>query len=361
MNKEMKMIITETMFGDCKSKIKIGENIKDYFNSFKIENLKFMLLFKMWIPGDKEIIYELIESKNKKNIVDYIINNLKTIIKEYVKILEDKEIEQINYIISKKGYLKFNVYEDVIANELSIKFISILRKLSFAKIDYNNKTKDMVIYMPDDILKITEEVINRKEILTYNKRFNEVMKYIITASNIYGVIPINELYMIIKKIARLDNCDELEDMILAKSAIDEIINVHLINGEPYLCNMEFYEKEAAIELLEKMTGNYCIYNKKEFEEFKNKKRLKKLKSYQKFVKYLIDNFEGIEDDIDLIDEDIVSDFLITIQTNKDSAKKCLYTLIEEIFEIDEEEKEEIFNYLMDIYEEYPKWIKKGHV
>ena len=133
------------------------------------------------------------------------------------------------------------------------------------------------------------------------------------------------------------------------------------DDEILLCNLEFYDEDKAIDFYENQKKDYKKYSKEDYKKISSCQYVEGLKSYKKFINYLCTNYEGIAEDINYINEFIIDDYISFAQISLTDADYAFRNNIVRMFEVDNEDVEILLKLMKDIFNEYPKWIKRGHV
>ena len=143
--------------------------------------------------------------------------------------------------------------------------------------------------------------------------------------------------------------------------VDERVHIHHSkdDDEILVCGIEFDEENLALDFYSKMQGNYKKFTKKEYEMFCNDTYIETLNSYKELVKYLEYNYD-IED-ISVIKDLLILDYVEVSQLDSLKANNSLEEHIKEFFEVDKLQLGIISSMIKNIYDEYPKWIKKGDI
>lgn len=353
---ELEEVIKEEFLNRNNKKIK-DESLNEYLMSFKNVDLARFALTQGFIDEEYQNIFIIKTLKNrpKKYIVDFIINNLEKILESYIKIIGVNGVEQLKVVI-KNNKKKFIFGYEL----LSIHFIDILKYFSLAKVEYNNKDDSLKFFMPEEYIDIFNKCLKDKELLKENKYNDEVFEYSSSVINTYGIITLNKLHEIFEsQMFKIDK-NELEH-IIASVAIYKELYIYNYNDELLLCNLTFDNEDTAIVFYEKQKMNYRKYSKEDYKKISDFSYVNGLKSYKKFVNYLYDNYDGIYMDMDYINEFIIYDFISFAQNSTEDAERVFRTNIVKILEADQKEVDRLLKLMKNIFDEYPKWIKRGNV
>lgn len=333
------------------------ETLNEYLASLKNEELTRFAITQVFVDKD---YYNLFKVKNlnnraKKYIIDYIMDNLDKILESYIKIIRTHELEQLKTVI--KNNNKKLIFGSL---PISIHFINILKNFSLAKVEYNDKDDSLKIFMPNEYIDIFNSCIKNKKLLEVNKFNNQVYDYAETVINTYGIVTLDKLHELFEnQMFKIDK-DELQH-IIASIAIYEEMYIYEYNGEMLLCNLEFADEDFALDFYDNQKMDYKKYSKEDYKKISNCTYVEKLKSYKKFINYLCKNYEGISEDIEYINEFIVYDYINFAQISIEDADHAFRTNIVKILETDDKELEDLLKLMKNIFNEYPKWYKRGNI
>lgn len=358
MLEEINDVIKEEILVNNNKKIK-EESLDEYLRSFKTKELIRLAVLHIQVDKDYKDLFKIqnLSNKPKKYIIDYITCNLDKILRCYIKIITKKNLGQIKKIISKQDDVNYNMYK----LNLSFHTILFLKSFALAKVEYTKKTNFLRIYIPLEFRMILEKYLNDSNLLNENKRFNIVCDYVEAMLDIYGVILFSELHDIFEKQIFKIDAKDLEHIIESKCIVDDLFNIYPYDGDKLICDITFTLEDDALDFYENQKGFYKRYGKKTLEMIKNDTYVENLNSYKKFVNYLCRNFDNISEDIETIKQFIVLDYIDTAQISKEEANNNFNNNINKLFELDEKELEEMRYFVCNIYDEYPKWKKRGNV
>ena len=133
-----------------------------------------------------------------------------------------------------------------------------------------------------------------------------------------------------------------------------------LNDTNYISILGSDEDEAE-EYLNNQAEDYKIYPKEFYINVVNRDYLKSLKSYENLYEYLLKYYDLELNEEEDIFELIICDCLYQVQESKSKAKEAILKKLDEYFNINSKQKNEIINYLNRIYYDYPKWMKKGNI
>lgn len=350
------LIIKET-FKNNHKKINEKETLEEYLSSFKNEELTRLSITHVWFEDNIEELIEVhnLNKKPKKDIIKYITDDLYKIFSIYGKILCETDLKDLTKIVDDGGNYKVS-FDDF---EFPLSFINLLNNLSLAKIYYDEKNEMLQIFINKDITNVLKDILHDKDIINYNKQFNEICGYTEGVLNAYGVVPLSVLHELFEKQMYKIDIEELNKVIGGKALFDEIFNMCEYDNDMLIGGLDFYMEDEIINFYNKQEGEYKYYSKRDFLLLKDDKYMKSFKSYKNLIKYLKANFEGI-DNTEEIDMFVIMDYISTAQISVEDADDNFNNNIDELFEVDEIEKTRIRNMVRQIFNEYPKWKKRGN-
>ena len=352
---EIDDIISDYVFEQGNTKVRRNESLDSYLSSLTCEELSRFIC--VTLENDETI--RTIKSKTKKDKIKYIKNNLKTILEEYVRILDTASLNGIKKVVSKSGYLKIK-REEI---DFSLNFILEMKKFSLAKVYYNKEKDTIEIYMPKGFVDALKLSLNKKRVMNYNKDFNEYMDYVENVLDTYGVVSYDFLYELFSEQIKEIDYDELIDLILKASIVRDSISLTNYNINELLINhIEFSNDDEVLSFYEKSKGEYHKYSKDEILSIGDTSYFDSLPSYKSFVEYLSSTFIDVFDDIDdFIKNFIVVDYYFSAQLNVKLADKNLMSHIDNMFEVTKKDRKIMKNMVKKIFDESPKWIKRGNI
>lgn len=352
---DIEKIIKDEFLNINNKKVK-NEDVYEYLTSLKNEELTRLAITQVFVDRDFINLFKVknLNNRPKKFIIEYVIKNLDKILKSYIKIIKDVELEQLKLVMNNNGK---KIYID--KNPVSIHFINFLKTFSLAKVEYNKKDDSIKIFIPDEFIKIFKSILNNKKILEINKYNNKIFDYCETVINTYGIVTLGKLHEIFESQMFKIDIDELNHVIESKAFFEEI-NIYLYNGEKLICNLEFYDEDFTLDFYDGQKIEYRKFSKEEYKLISDGNYVDKLKSYKKFVNYLCNNYIGINRDIEYIKEFIVNDYIYSAQINVLEADNNFIKKIHDFIEMDEQILNELLVLIRNIYKEYPKWSKRGN-
>lgn len=355
---EIQETILNEVLEQNNKKIKEKESLEEYLKSFTNDELTRLAITHVWVD---EKITHLLKIKNlaqkpKKDIIKYIRENLEDILRVYIKIINDRNYEFLKTIVNKNGKVEYSI--DTF--DLNLHFVSFLKDFCLAKVEYNKKEKKLKIYIPKEFNDILKVAYKDKNIISYNKRFNEICDYVYGTVEGYGVILLTKLHELFEKHMYKIDIHELNKIIGSRVMIDQLFDTHQYPNDILVCSIEFTDEDEALSFYETCEGEYYNFTKKDIELLKESKYITKLKSYKEFISYLKSNFEGLKGDLFHINNLLIMDYIETAQFDEDEARESANLTISELFEVNSAQKNRMINMIDNIYKEYPKWTKRGN-
>lgn len=348
-NDEVQSII----LSDGNSKIK-DLSAHDYLNGFtKTELFNVISLYKLSM---KDVIEAyVLDNKSKKELIKYIIENLENILKINFKYIKNKDLNFLKNTLPKIIEKDFDITND----EIPLSLFLYLRRFKLAKFECSDESLKM--FMPKEFCEVLLNILKDKKLITKNKKYNDIFDYICALTNTYGIINLDNLYHFFEKDMEKIDKNIFIKMINSYDISDDNINVFEYGSEYIICSMDFTDEEAAVNFYENQKGEYVKYSKEDLILIKNGTFIRKSKHFKEFTQYLNDKFELSEKDIDDIIDILVLDYIFTASVNIDKANNNFINNASEMFDISEEEINEMKQIVYSIYMDYPKWSKKGAI
>lgn len=349
---EIQEIIQDELLNLGNKKVK-EENINEFLKGFSKEELTRFAITQVMIDEDFLNLYKVhnLNHKPKKIIIKYILDNLEDILRAYIKIMDTNILNAFKIIIKNNGK---EINED---NSISLKSIYFIKQFSIAKVEYNKKQNYVKFFMPKEYIEIFNKALIDKELLEENQYFDEVFNYSKNVINTYGIITTDKLHeLFVSQMYDID-IDELMHIVAAKAFYEDI---EIFEEENLLCSIEFIDIDYAIDFYENQKGKYKIFDKEDYQAISDGTYVEKLKSYKDLVNYLCRNYQGIYNDIDFIRDFIVNDFIATAQIDLKEAKVNFKHNITDIIDADSKEIKKLLELTEKVYQEYPKWKKRGN-
>ena len=333
------------------------QTLKRYLKSFDLDELIRFLTPKVFVDEETGNIsdMEMININSKKNLINYITNNLEDILKCFIEKTRTEEVNQLKFILE-------NNNKDLLFDEcpLSLNFINDLKILCFTKVYYNNKKDLIKFFMPIEFIEIFNKILKDKEVLEKNKYYNDIYDYTESIINTYGIITLTKLLELFEKQMFKIEEEKLINIVNLSLSYDKLI-FHPSEEDVLVCNLEFSNEDAAEEFYKDQTEDYKVYSKEEYKKISSYDYLYKLKSYNELKNYFSNNYKTIEIDFEKFKKSIVTNYINIAQVSIDSANEFFKIHIKYFIEVDNEKEDYILKLVNDIFENYPKWRKRGNV
>lgn len=353
------MDIREMIFNDImqnyNKKYKEYNTLEEYLNSYTRDDLYRLAVRYGLINGGNTLGEAIAANTSTKNkMLKYVIDNIEELIKSMLLPVEDNNIEILNKVLENKNTL---VIED---RRLPLTLIINLGNTPIIHVYYDKKNDLITINIQKDIAAIINKTLKSKSFIKEHQDLLSFEKNIEMLLEVYGIIEEDTLYDIYTKV--LDNIErKVFDKYLMYITIKDCpIDREIVNNISYISKLDLEDYEIE-DYLASREGEYEIYPKDFYEKVENRTYLKSLKSYENlcdfFQKYYNFDLNEEEDIFELI----VCDYLYQIQESKAVAREAILTNLDQYFNINSKQKNEIINYLNKIYYDYPKWRKKGNI
>lgn len=347
--------IFEEIMKDYTKKYKEYKTLEEYLNSFTKKKLFLEAVARTLVEkeeGLKEVI--AINKEGKKEIINYIINNIEDIIYFKLLALPDDNIKYLKEIVNNNNELV------VVDHFLPIDLITNLGNSILLHVYYDKKIDTITLNIQKDISKVINKVISSKKFIKEHNNLNNFEKEIDNLMEVYGIIDVDNLYKVYIEVYKKITITEFKKNLYQLTIKDSPITEKIVNDKEYITILS-YDNDKDIELILNSEEEYKVYDKDFYEKLYNREYLKNLKSYENLYDYFLKYY-----DLDLNEEEdvfemIVCDYLYQIQEGKDRARNAIYKGLENYFDINSKQKNEIINYLNRIYYDYPKWRKKGNI
>lgn len=352
---EFEKVLREEFIERNSRKIK-DETLNEYFSSFKRADLMQCVLVPLITDRtdeNLELAQKLVK-QSKKEIIKYIESHIEYIVKSYIIVFSKKEINALKEILSYEGVYKFY--------EMPFTLLSIdrVRQSGLVYFEYNKEEDTILFNIQSDIKEKLKEALNNKELIRLNAAYNEVYTMTTKIVDAYGIVELETIHQIFEKLMYEIDYAEFADIITSKTITDHY-KIHNYDGKYILGNVEFIDFEVVKDFYSKRTGDYKIFTKDEYDELASETYIEHLKPYEKLIKYLRDNYEGIDEDLEEIKILIIMDYIYTAQKDKKLADKEFLNNIDEVLDVDSAEKNYLLTLVQEIFDVYPKWIKRGNI
>ena len=348
-------IIYNDIMQNYNKKYKEYNTLEEHLNSYTRDDLYRVAVRYGLIKGDNTLEEAMIaNTSTKKEMLKYVIDNIEEIIKSELLPLDDNNIKTINKVLENKNTL---VIED---RRLPLTLIINLGNTPIIHVYYDKKNDLITINIQRDMALIINKILKSKSFTKEHQDLLNFEKNIDMLLEVYGIIEEDNLYDIYTKV--FENIERkkfnkyLEYLALKGCPIDK----EYFNNTNYISKLEFddYELEDYIANRE---GEYKIYLKEFYEKVENRDYLKSLKSYENLYDFFQKYYDFDLNEEEEIFELIVCDYLYQMQESTVAAKEAILINLDQYFNINNEQKNEIINYLNKIYYDYPKWQKKGNI
>ena len=144
-----------------------------------------------------------------------------------------------------------------------------------------------------------------------------------------------------------------------KSIIVELESIYYSFEHQCICSLNVRDEE--IEKLLKYKKDIIIYDRKTYQDIANDTYLMNLKEYKEFRNYLKEYYRFNINDEDMLREELINDYIDDAQLDKNEAKDRLLEVLDENFDIENNQKNEIISYIEKIASKMPKWKQGGKI
>ncbi len=322
---------------------------KEFYNSLDKNSLNNIIVTYYILSNNEEDLKDFISYKPKKSeMIDFICENLKEIIKSCLINCELDTCNEILFIASKKGIRKFD--------DGNFKPLLSIVDLKLGCVKYDKKTKKMLVFIPEEIRKNIIRIFKDDNIIECIKENDNLGNIILGIMSTYGVIELNRL----GELLEIDG-NYLLEYILRRKVSNEICEICYNNGNILIGSIGLNEK-FMLDLNE-MHKKYNIrkYSLDDYKKIECGEYLESLKSYKKLVKYLKDEYRFSNPDLVMFRDLVVLNFINNIEEKEFNATEALYRDLDDFIKKDEVEYKKIEKMVKDIYKEYPKWEKFGNI
>ena len=354
---EIMQKLKEEMLGKDNVKVK-NETLEKFLNNHKTKELVKMCLIS-WIG--KVEANELLKingyaNKPKNEIIEYINNNLEDILYCYLEMFNDYELEQLKILMNRNGKKVYFAKKDI-----SIGFLTFIKTHALGNVEYNKEEDYVKVFIPEKFIKIFRKGLRDYDLLDRNKLIQEVSHFIDLIVNAYGIISIKKIHEIFAKLMYKIDINKLIEIVFINSAHTENTFLCTYRKEQLVFGVDFEDDKDAIEFYKKQEGEYKLFSLKDYEALYDGSYMYTLKSYNELANYLIKKYKLSNADLDYIDEYMINDFMMCSQTDPVLAETHFKYKIKKRFDADNETINEALILLKNIYNEYPKWSKRGNI
>jgi len=349
MNEEIQKII----ISEGNSKIK-DSSAYDYLNFLtKTELFRVLSLYRLSM--DDVIEAYVLENKSKKQLIKYITENLDKIMEINFKYIKNRDLDILKKILPKIIEKDFDITED----NMSFTLFTYLKRLYLSKFEVEDERIKM--FMPKEFCEAFLKILENQKITKENKKMTDIFDYICALTNTYGIIDLDNLHRLFKKDMYDIDKEEFIKILNSLNIIHDEINMFEYDSTYIICTIDFIDEQNAVNFYEKQTGNYKEYTKEELALIKNGTFIRKSSHFKEFTDYINSKFELTNKDIDDIIDMLVMEYVLTASVNEENANENFLEDANEMFDLSDEEIEEMRKITSQIYEDYPKWIKRGAI
>ena len=349
MNEEIQKII----ISEGNSKIKDSSSY-DYLNCLtKTELFKVLSLYRLSM--DDVIEAYVLENKSKKQLIKYITENLDKVMEINFRYIKNKDLNTLKNILPKIIEKDFDITEDNIPFTL----FTYLKKLNLSKFEVEDEKIKM--FMPKEFCESFLKILKNQKQLKDNKKMTDIFDYICALTNTYGIIDLDNLHRLFKKDMYDIDKDEFIKTLSSLDKVHDEINMFEYGDNYIICTIDFMDEQVAVNFYEEQAGDYTEYTKEELALIKNGTFIRKSSHFKEFTDYINSKFELTNKDIDDILDMLVMEYILTASINEENANKNFLENASEMFDLSDEEIEEMRKITSQIYADYPKWIKRGAI
>ena len=332
------------------------ESLKEYLKAFNVKELKsYATLYLTYESMSKNLnkIKDIVDMK-KDELINYIIKHINDIAKFYY-IISDNNIKKEIIKISKD-----NLEDKIIFDIKNINTIMFLKDNYIAKVQYLENDNKVKIFIPKEIASIFIKLSTDKKIIKESNIYNDLNNFTDLVLNVYGIVILEVLMDLYEEYYPKMDDNRFIDLLNISSITNGSYQM-IFDGEDILISgLDFDNEEHIINFYENQQGYYHHYSIEELQDIYTLTYLKNMDEYIELYNYI----ESIFEECDGLDEDlefIVSDFIYQAQINMENAIKAVKSHLKKILDLEKEEIEYSIKLLIKIFDNYPKWIKKGNI
>ena len=349
MNEKIQRII----LNEGNSKIK-DSSAHDYLNCLtKTELFQVLSLYRLSMEDVIEAY--VLENKSKKQLVKYITENLDTVMKINFKYFKHRDLNTLNNILPKIIEKDFDITND----NISLSLFLYLKKFFLSK--FETEEENIKMFMPKEFCETFLKFLKDKKLCDENKKYNDMFDYICAVTNTYGIIDLDNLHRLFEKDMYKIKKEELTKILNSFELIYDEINMFEYEDNYIICNIDFMDEEIAVNFYENQTGEYTEYTKEELALIKNGTFIRKSSHFKEFTDYINSKFELDDSDIDDILDMLVMEYMFEAEASEEEADENFISNASEMFDLSDIEIEEMRKITSQIYEDYPKWSKRGAI
>lgn len=354
---EIMQKLKEEMLGKDNVKVK-SESLEEFLTNHKTKELVKMCLIALLgqVEANELLKIRSYANKPKREIIEFINNNLEKILYGYLEMLSDYEFEQLKMLMNRNGKKVYFTKKDI-----SIGFLTFIKGHFLGNVEYNKEEDYVRVFIPEEFIKIFRKGLRDYDLLERNKHIQEVSHFIDLMVCAYGVIPIKKMHEIFEKLMYKIDINELIEIMFINSAHTESIFSCSYRKNQLVFGVDFEDDKDAIEFYKKQEGEYKVFSLKDYEALYDGSYMYTLKSYNSLANYLIEKYNLSNADLDYIDDYIIHDFMICSQLDPLLAETHFKSKFKKMFDSDYKTINEMLILLKNIYKEYPKWSKRGNI
>ena len=240
------------------------------------------------------------------------------------------------------------------SNTVSFDTIKILRQLDF--IFCKRDGEKIYIHMP----KYIKDRVNNISGEPYLEYYDEIIKYSQGIANVYGAIDLKKAYNILERDINV-SWQRYRNIVSFVSVL-ELESIYYSIKSNNLCDFNIRDDEAEqISKIINKLKTITLYNKQLYFDIANEQYLMQQNEYKEFRNHLKKYFDYDINEDAVFKGKLINDYIDMAQLDEDKAKESLIENIDEIFDIDEQEKNNIINYIENIRKEMPVWKLGGKI
>lgn len=356
---DFRKIIFNEMVKEYNKKYKECTSLKEYLNKNYTKDELLSLVIMSALLDKEEKLHEILslKGKGKDKLIDFVVDDLPSIIKNNLLLTEEYDVEFLNNILKEGSPVVIN------AEELPLTFINNLGHHKLVHFCYDEKAGLININIQKDIADEIKKILNNKSFTKEHKKIINFEDNIEMLLEIYGIIDNNRLYKMYNETFEKMDYKLFDDLLTYVVMKDNSISYKKINNTEYTISIDLEDEklDKLLDYINNNEGDYKTYPKEFYISVMNREYLKSLKSYQLLYDYFLRDYDlDLDKDTDVF-ELVVVDYIYQMQISREQAKENILKNLDHFFDINSKEKNIIISYLNKIYYEYPKWCKKGNI
>lgn len=279
-------------------------------------------------------------------MIDLIIDFLDSQITVILQFMNDKRMEQIKTIANKDSFLILEPNEN---NEVSLDIIMKLKSLGLI---FCQKNGDKIrVHMP----KFIKDKIQKLNTNFYLDYFDDLIMYVNGMILTYDAIKADRAYILLDDNIPIGYTKFFSILLFTSMLEIEAIEVDI--GEMAIYEVDLNEKD--INKFLRLDDNITVYKPSFYKKMSDGSFMKSLKEYKSFRNYLKNNFKFDLNDDDFLGKELIQNYSCMFQIDEKRAIKILDNSIDTNFDIDDEYKKDIINYINQIKNKMPIWKEGG--